>query len=96
MMVYWELNPNKDIKEIAKLGAQLTQSGKFPVKGIKQIAWYITPSAPVWGVTIYEAENEEAVFNDLLVWTKAMPGFFSCYKVSPAMQAPQAIPLALT
>lgn len=27
-----------------------------------------------YSVTIAEGENEEAAFNDLLVWTKAMPG----------------------
>ena len=96
VMVYWELNPDKDIKELAKLGAQLAQSGKFPTKGTKIIAWYITPSIPPWGVTIAEAESEEAAFNDLLVWTKAMPGFFTCYKVSPALPTEKAIPLALT
>jgi len=96
MMVYWELNPDKDIKELAKLGAQLAQSGKFPTKGTKIIAWYITPSIPTWGVTIAEGDSEEAAFNDLLVWTKAMPGFFTCYKVSPALPTEKAIPLALT
>jgi hypothetical protein len=78
-MVYWELNPEKDI---ANLGAQLTQSGKFPTKGTKIIAWYITSSIPAWGVTIAEAENEQAAFNDLLVWTGELSGFFTCYKAS--------------
>ena len=93
-MVYWELNPDKDIKEIAKLGAQLTQSGKYPTKGTKIIAWYVTPSIPAWGVTIAEGESEEAAFNDLLVWTKAMPGIFSYFKMSPALPTEKAMPLA--
>jgi len=94
-MAYWELNPNKDIKEVAKLAADLTKSGKFPLKGTKMIGWYNTPSIPNWGVTIYEADNEETVFNGLLVWTKAMPDMFSCFKVSPALTAEKSIPLAL-
>lgn len=96
MMAYWELNPDKDIKEMAKLGAQLAKAGKWPVKGVKVTAWYITPSTPSWGVTIFEAESEEAAFNNQLVWTKAMPGFFSCFKVSPALPTEKAIPLALS
>jgi len=35
------------------------------------------------------------VFNGLLVWTKAMPDMFSCFKVSPALTAEKSIPLAL-
>ena len=96
MMAYWEVNPDKDIKEVAKLGAQLAQSGKFPTKGIKIIAWYTTPSSPLWGVIVEEAESEEAAFNALLAWTKAMPGIFSCFKLSPALPTEKAIPLALT
>jgi hypothetical protein len=96
MMSYWELNPDKDVKEIAKLGAQLTRSGKYPVKGTKTIAWYITPSSPTWGVAIFEADNEEAAFNDILAWTKAMPGIFSCFKMSPTLPTEKAIPLAVT
>ena len=95
-MVYWELSPDKDIKEIAKLGAQLTQSGKYPTKGTKIIAWYVTPSIPTWGVTIAEGESEEAAFNDLLTWTKAMPGIFSCFKMSPTLPTEKAIPLAFS
>lgn len=95
-MAYWELNPDKDIKEIAKLGAQLAQSGKYPTKGTKIIAWYVTPSIPCWGVTIAESESEEAAFNDLLAWTKAMPGIFSCFKLSPTLPTEKAIPLSLT
>jgi hypothetical protein len=96
MMTYWELNPNKDIKEIAKVGAQLAQSGKWPPEGVKVLAWYITPSTPCWGVTIFEAENEEAAFNAQLLWTKAMPGFFTCHKTSPALPTEKVIPLALS
>jgi hypothetical protein len=93
-VAYWELNPDKDIKEVAKLAADLTKTGKFPIKGTKMIGWYDTPGG--WGVTIWEADSEEAVFNGLLVWTKAMPGIFSCFKVSPALTAEKAIPLALS
>ena len=95
MMAYFEVNPEKDIKEIAKLGAQLVQAGKWPVKGTKEIAWYFTPSDPVWGIVIYEAESEEAVFNGHLLWKKAFPGIFSCFKVSPALPSAKAIPLAI-
>lgn len=95
-LAYWELNPDKDIKEVAKLAADLTKTGKFPIKGTKMIGWYNTTSIPNWGVTIWEADSEEAVFNGLLVWTKAMPGIFSCFKVAPALAAEKAIPLALS
>lgn len=96
MMAYWELNPEKDIKEVAKVSAQLVQSGKWPTKGIKVTAWYITPNSPSWGTLIFEAESEEAVFNAQLLWIKAMPGFFTCFKTSPALPTEKAIPLALT
>lgn len=95
-VAYWELNPDKDPKEIAKLAADLTKTGKFPVKGEKVIGWYMTASSPRWGVTIVEADSEETVFNGHLTWTKAMPGIFSCFKISPALPAEKAIPLILT
>lgn len=94
-MAYWELDPQKDIREIAKVAAELRKSGKWPVEGVKIVSWYMTPSTPFWGTIIYEAETEEAVFKNLLHWLNAMPGIFTTYKISPVLPVDKAIPLAL-
>jgi hypothetical protein len=65
------LGADKDLK----VAANLTQSGKFPPRGTKIIAFYATP---IWGITIFEADSEEAVF-------KAMPGLLSFFEVFPAL-----------
>jgi len=90
-VVYWELNENLNPKDVAKLGAELAEKGLFPSEGIKQLGWYSTASVPYWGVTIEEADNAEAIFKDIAVWTNAKPGFFKVLKAAPALTAQDAI-----
>jgi hypothetical protein len=94
-MAYWELNPQKDIREVGKVAAELRKSGKWPVDGVRIVSWYMTPSTPFWGTIVYEAENEESVFKNLLAWLNAMPGIFTTYKIAPVLPVEKAIPLAL-
>jgi hypothetical protein len=90
------LGADKDLKVAAKVAADLAQTGKFPPEGMKIIAFHATPSTPIWGITIYEADSEEAVFNSRLLWMKAMPGFFSFFRVSPALPIEKQISLILS
>ncbi len=93
-LAYWELNSDKDIREVAKLAGELTKSGKWPAKGVKIHVYTITPSIPQWGVTIVEGESEEQLFNNLLAWITAKPGIFKTYEIAPALPVEKAIPLA--
>jgi hypothetical protein len=94
-VVYWELNENLNPKDVGKLATELLEKGLFPVEGVKQLGWYGTTSVPTWGVTIEEADNAEAIFKDITVWTNAKPGFFKVLKVAPAMTAQDAIRVAM-
>jgi hypothetical protein len=80
---YWELNEAFVPKDVAKL------------EGTKMLGWYITSDIPHWGITIYEAETAEQVMKGALVWENAKPGIFKLLKVSSAMTAEDAIPVAM-
>ena len=88
---YWELNENMTPKDVAELAAELLEKGLYPLKGIKQLGWYITSSVPYWGINIEEAENVETIFKSLALWTNAKPGIFKVAKIAPAMTAEDAI-----
>ena len=90
-ITYWELNEDADVGKIVALAAELTQKGVYPPKGVKVIGQYIT--AGNWGVTIYEAENEKAVFDEVNVWRVAYgPGVFKFLKQSVVASTADAIP----
>jgi len=88
---YWELNENFNPRDVAKLAAELLEKGLYPIKGVKQLGWYITSSVPYWGITIEEADNAETVFKGITIWTNAKPGIFKVAKIAPALTAEDAI-----
>jgi len=90
-ITYWELNPDKDPKELAGLATKLSKEGKWPLPGIKVIAWYVSVNIPMWGVSVIEAESVEQVYRSLLTWIKEIPSFFKTYKVSPALSTKDAV-----
>ena len=92
---YWELNEAFVPKDVAKLAAELMEKGLWPLEGTKMLGWYITSDIPHWGITIYEAETAEQVMKGALVWENAKPGIFKVLKVSSAMTAEDAIPVAM-
>jgi len=94
-VTYWELNENINPKDVAELGAELTEKKLYPIKGVKQLGWYITGSVPYWGITIEEAATVEQVMKGILVWTNAKPGLFKVLKTSPAMTSEDAIRLVM-
>ena len=59
-ITYWELNPDFDPSEMAEITQELMSKKLFPPEGIKQIAFYISTS-DYWGITVDEAESEEAL-----------------------------------
>jgi hypothetical protein len=90
---YWELNPNFEPKKLAEAASKLLEKGEWPVPGIKLVGWYITPE--YWGVTIFEAESEEAMLKDAIAWRAAVPGIFKVVKMATAMPAENVLPLVL-
>ena len=97
-LIYWELNPDKDIRDIAKLSVQLSEQSRYPKSPGRILGWYITSSIPMWGITLVEyGEGAEAkdVLASLLEWIKAMPGVFKVHKIAPYVEAKEAIQLAL-
>ena len=94
-MTYWEINPEKDPRDVANAAAKLIQEGRWPTPGTKVLAHYVSASIPMWGFTVVECENEDQMYNNLLAWIKELPGIFSKYKVAPLQTAEDAIKLAL-
>ena len=91
IIAYWELNPDFDPSELAEVATQLIQKGLYPAEGIKQIAWYVSPD--YWGVSISEAENEEANVREVNMWRIVKPGIFKVFKHTTAMQAIDILPI---
>ncbi len=94
-ITYWELNTDKDIRELARVMAKLQQEGKWPPPGTEILAFYITPSVPMWGVTIGKTDNEENLYKSIMALIKAVPGYMKSYKVSPVQEVKDVIGLAL-
>jgi hypothetical protein len=89
-ITYWELSEDADFSKIGDIAAELNQKGIYPPKGINVIGQYMT--AGNWGVTIYEAENEKAVYDEVNVWRVAFgPGFFKFLKQSVLFTTTDAV-----
>jgi len=91
-ITYFELNPDMDPSEIGQVAQTLLTKGVFPPEGIKMLAWYVS-TGDYWGITIAEAESEEAGLNATAMWRIAKPGIFKVYKTTPAMKAEEMIPI---
>lgn len=91
---YWELNPDFDPSELAEIAQKLMSKKLFPAEGVKQIGFYMSTS-DMWGITIEEAENEEQMTRDSMIWRLAKPGYIKIMKTTPAIDATKMIPLIM-
>ncbi len=92
-ITYFELNPEFDPSELAELGLDLLKKKLYPAEGVETLAWYLTPG--MWGISISEAESVEALMNNVNAWRIAKPGIFKFFKVEPAMETQELIPLVV-
>ena len=93
-ITYWELNPDFDPSELAGVAQTLISKKLWPVEGTKEIAWYVSAS-DYWGITIVEAETEEQLTEITGMWRIAKPGIFKFFKIEPAMDTKELIPIAV-
>ena len=91
---YWELNPDFDPSELAGIAQTLISKKLWPVKGTKEIGWYVSTS-DYWGITIIEAENEEQMTEMTAMWRIAKPGIFKFIKTTPAMEIVKIVPVLM-
>lgn len=89
---YWELNQNSNMGERLGVANNIITNGLYPPEGVNVLRFDIAPGD--WGVSIFEADNSEAVFKAIGIWRSAMPGFFKSVKVSPALEVKDAMPLS--
>ena len=90
---YFELNPDADPGVLAEIGQKLISKKLYPAEGIEQIAWYLTNG--YWGISIFEAESMESIFNNINMWRIAKPGIFKMIKIEPAMETREIIPIGM-
>ena len=90
---YFELNQDLDPSVLAEVGVDLMKRKLYPAEGIETLAWYMAPG--MWGIAVSEAESVEAIMNNINAWRIAKPGIFKSYKISPAMDTKDLIPIAV-
>jgi hypothetical protein len=90
---YFELNPDFEPSELAVLAQEFLKKKLYPAPGVESLAWYIAPG--YWGISISEAEKIEDIMNNVNAWRIAKPGIFKSYKIEPAMQAVELLPLVV-
>ena len=90
-IAYWELNPDFDPSELAEMAQELISKKLYPPEGIKQIAFYMSTS-DYWGITVDEAESEEALAKSANMWRIIKPGYIKFMKTAPAMDVTKMIP----
>jgi hypothetical protein len=93
-ITYWELNPDFDPSELAKIAQTLMSKKLYPVEGVNQIGFYVSTS-DYWGITIEEAQNEEQMAKGSMMWRLAKPGYIRVMRTTPAMDATKIIPLVM-
>ena len=81
---HWELNENITPEDIVQLAAELMEKNVWPIEGTEVLCFYVTTEVPIWGITIFKAENVEQVLKDVAVWSNTKPGFFKIRRVTPA------------
>lgn len=92
-ITYFELNPEFDPSEMAQIGMDLMKKKLYPAKGVETLAWYMTPGN--WGISVSEAESVEAIMRNVHAWRIAKPGMFKFYKIEPAMETKELIPIGI-
>lgn len=89
----WQLSNNITPSKLAKAAAKVLEEEKFPVEGVETIQWLVCPGG--FGITIVKADSEAAAFKMYTIWAEALPGFFESYKLMPALDVQEAIPMSL-
>ena len=89
---YWELNPDLDPTEIAEVAVELMSKKIYPVEGINDIVFHVSTS-DYWGITLTEADSEEAMARSTSIWRIAKPGMIKLVKTSPAMEVAKILPI---
>ncbi len=91
---YWELNPDFDPADLAEMAQELISKKIYPPEGVKEIAFYISTS-DYWGISIDEADSEEALARNSNMWRIAKPGIMKFIKTAPAMEVVKMLPLVV-
>ena len=91
---YWELNPDFDPTEMADIAQQLINRKVYPAEGVNDIAFHVSTS-DYWGISISEADSEEALVRSTNMWRVAKPGFIKFVKTSPAVEVAKVIPVLM-
>jgi hypothetical protein len=89
---YWELNPDLDPTAIGEVAQELMSKKIYPVAGIKDIVFHVSPS-DYWGISLTEAESEEALARSTNIWRIAKPGMIKLVKTSPGIEVAKALPI---
>ena len=89
---YWELNPDLDPTAIGDVAQELISKKIYPVAGIKDIVFHVSTS-DYWGITLTEAESEEAMVRSTNIWRIARPGLIKFLRTSPAIEVAKVLPI---
>ncbi len=89
---YWELNPDFDPADMANIAQELISKKIYPPEGVKEIAFYVSTSDN-WGISIDEADSEEALARNTAMWRIAKPGIMKFIKTTPAMEVVKILPI---
>lgn len=92
-ITYWELNPDFDPTELVDMAQTMISKKLYPMEGVKQIAWYVSPD--YWGISVEDAVSEEAIVKNVSMWRIAKPGVFKIIKTSPAMKVESVLPIVM-
>ena len=91
---YWELNPDFNPTEMAEIASNLISKKLYPTQGVKEIGFYMSVSDH-WGITIEEADSEEALMRNTQMWRIAKPGMIKSIKSTPALEVAKGIPVVM-
>jgi hypothetical protein len=91
---YWEINPDYDPSELTEIALDLMKKKLYPAEGINEIGFYMSLS-DLWGITIEEADSEEALIRNTQMWRIAKPGMIKFIKSSPAMEVTKLLPIVM-
>ena len=88
------MNPDLDPTAIAEIAQTLMSKKLYPVKGVNEIAFYVSTS-DYWGISISEADSEETMTRSTNLWRIAKPGIIKFVKTTPAMEVAKILPVLM-
>ena len=91
---YWEINPDYDPSDLAEVALDLIKKKVYPAEGVKEIGFYMSVSDH-WGITIEEADSEEALMRNTQMWRIAKPGMIKFIKSTPAGEVAKLLPVIM-